>query len=358
MSPDGGLALRYRAVLHSYLGGGGETALQSAYELGRMALESGLGPLVLFSIHRDTVEDLPRRSLTSAEFAERVTTVLIEALAPYEMTYAAVDSARGVAQQLGGLLADYASEASEASGADAAAIARRHLTDLEAVRGRLDGVWNTTTARRGLIADIVGAQEQERRRIATEIHDDAVQVMAAVALQIGLLRRTLTDPSQIAACADLEGVVAESTANLRRLIAGLHPAELDHVGLVAAVTSALMSFTADFEIEHRIETNLPVEPDPDVRMTVFRILSEALANVRKHARASRVDVLVTARDGGVLTRVGDDGVGFDPAAEGAGRRTGHIGLSAMQERADLAGGWLHITSGDGGTTIEYWIPAN
>ena len=90
-------------------------------------------------------------------------------------------------------------------------------------------------------------------------------------------------------------------------------------------------------------------------MIAYRIAQEALGNVRKHARAARVECSVQAVDDGILTRIADDGVGFDslrtrPIA-------GHLGLVSMRERAEMAGGWLRITSTPGtGCRVEFWIP--
>jgi signal transduction histidine kinase len=122
-----------------------------------------------------------------------------------------------------------------------------------------------------------------------------------------------------------------------------------------------------------MQNGLHREPPIEVRTTAYRIAQEALANVRKHARASRVEVLLEQRDGGFITRIEDDGRGFDDPAVDTGR-PGHRGLATMRERAELAGGWLQIETtrrpaGDGeglatsdpiepttGTRVEFWLP--
>jgi len=93
-----------------------------------------------------------------------------------------------------------------------------------------------------------------------------------------------------------------------------------------------------------------------VRLILYRIAQEALANVRKHANASRVHVRLTQQDGGYLVQVEDDGDGFD-APEMLRSAPGHLGLSSMRERAEMAGGWCKVHGLPGnGTTVEFWVP--
>jgi signal transduction histidine kinase len=98
------------------------------------------------------------------------------------------------------------------------------------------------------------------------------------------------------------------------------------------------------------------EPPPDARVICYRIAQEAIANVRKHARASHVEVVLVSEGGGTRVVIRDDGVGFDP--ERTAPAPGHLGLPDMRERAELAGGWLRISSAPGsGTVVEFWIPS-
>jgi signal transduction histidine kinase len=327
------LSTRYAAALQSYLAGSDEQALEEAYGVGREALEAGLGPLVLFSIHRDVVDKLAPQPIDPNEFVRQVTTVFIETLGPYQMTYASFDEARTAVEDLSAMLTD-------------------HVAVVERVRNRLDGMGESVDARRRLIGDIVTAQEEERRRIGGEIHDDAVQAMTVVMLRLGLLARRMTDPEDLAAIRELESSVGAAIASLRHLIAGLIPPELDRAGLAVAVRSLLERLEAEFELAHGLEA----EPSPEVGAITFRIVQEALVNVRKHSRATRIKVLLESRDGGVLARVDDNGTGFDVDATLERVRAGHLGLAAMRQRAELVGGWLKIRSGTSGTSVEFWIP--
>jgi signal transduction histidine kinase len=211
---------------------------------------------------------------------------------------------------------------------------------------------DTAAARRRLIVDIVIAQEEERRRIAGEIHDDAVQAMTVVLLRLGLLARNVVDDDQLTAIRELESSVSTSIAGLRQLIASLVPVDLDRAGLASAVRSLLEPLEAEFRLDDRLQA----EPRPEVRAIAFRIFQEALANARKHSSATRISVLLESRDGGVLARVKDNGVGFAVDTIVEHTRPGHLGLGAMRQHAELVGGWLKIRSGARGTTVEFWIP--
>lgn len=359
---------RYAALVQSYLNGDGETALHGAYQLGREALDSGLGPLVLFSIHRDVLNSISAPLLDPGELTSRVTTVFIETLAPFQMAYTGLDEAHGAAADLGSLINGQAGELrgldeqldSVARTGDTLlqlrSMLQRHLTGLDRVRGRLQDAQQEANARRQMISNIVSAQEQERRRLAVEIHDDALQAMAAVLLRLGIVRMSLASPDQGEVLADLEGTTRDAITRLRRLLAGLAPQELERAGLAVAIGSALEAVESDFGICCRFVDNLSVEPGPEARTIAFRIVQEALANARNHANASNVEVLLESRDHGLLVRVIDDGIGFDVESAGRNPAAGHLGISSMRERARLAGGWLTIHSRCGQTSLEAWIP--
>ena len=111
------------------------------------------------------------------------------------------------------------------------------------------------------------------------------------------------------------------------------------------------------EIPWSVEDRLSTEPPQEARTILYRIAQEALANVRKHAAAARVDVSIDEQGGGYLVRITDDGRGFEP--EGLRPRPGHLGVSAMRERAEVAGGWVRIDSARGeGSRVEFWIPVD
>jgi signal transduction histidine kinase len=366
MTDPAALVERYRATLQTYLAAGAEDALQQANEIGREALDAAIGPLVLFSMHRDVVQRLPPQPVDGDEFVRRVTEVFIEALAPFQMAVGGFDEAHEQVSELGGILQRHMQELEAFRGqpeggrnvktVDLKALVERHAREIDEVRERLETARQTPDTRRRLLADIVHAQEEERRRLAGDIHDDAVQAMTAVLLRIGLLGSRLDKPDQISLVEELEESIRDTIGRLRRLIAGLSPPELDRAGLAPAVRSALDQLKLEFKIDYSLENRLIREPGPEARTIAYRIVQEALANTRKHSGASRVDVVLETQEHGLSTSVTDDGLGFDVEATLAIVRPGHLGLKAMRERAELAEGWLQIESQPGRTMVKFWIP--
>jgi signal transduction histidine kinase len=209
--------------------------------------------------------------------------------------------------------------------------------------------------RRDLLAHIVTAQEEERERIAGDVHDDPVQRIVALNMRLQLLRRGLKEPVQIETVDRLLESVQTCIRSMRHLLFTLRPPTLDEQGLGAALREFLQEKEPDFA--YRIEDLLESQPPSQSLIVAYRIAQEALANVYKHAQAT--DVLVTIEDdcSGVLVQVQDDGVGFAGEIPRVSAR-GHMGISSMRERAELQGGWCEISSlPGGGTTVKFWIPA-
>ncbi|HXN05159.1 MAG TPA: PAS domain-containing protein [Candidatus Acidoferrum sp.] len=224
-----------------------------------------------------------------------------------------------------------------------------------ALRQSVETLKQVDQNRRALLRRLVHAQEEERRAIASDIHDDSIQSMFAVGLRLFSLRESMHDAAQIEQVDRLQQNVQQSTDRLRHLLFELRPAALDEGGLPAALRQYLDAMTQETGIEVELATRLERNPASETQVIAYRIAQEALANVRKHARARRVECAVSAVDDGILTRIADDGVGFDGSHNGA--VPGHLGLIAMRERAEMAGGWFRITSSAGeGCVVEYWIP--
>jgi PAS domain S-box-containing protein len=210
--------------------------------------------------------------------------------------------------------------------------------------------------RRSLLARVVTSQEEERRQVAGDIHDDAIQAMVAVTLQLQALGGRLHDPRSTELIERLAATATESVGRLRQLVFELRPPLLDEVGLAAAIdqyarrAGELAGFVVQVSDESAGEL-----PD-ELRVVAYRIVQEALANVRAHANARRVAVRLEEVDAGVLARISDDGVGFLPGLVDR-RPAGHLGLISMREQATMAGGWCRVASAPGmGTTVELWLP--
>jgi len=208
--------------------------------------------------------------------------------------------------------------------------------------------------RRALLAHLVDAGEEERGRIAMDIHDDSIQAITAAGMRLQILRRRLDDPEQLKLLDELEQTIQLAISRLRHLLFELRPPALDNEGLSAALGSYLDEVD-DPGIAYRFDDQLSVQPSPESRTILYRIVQEALANVRKHAQATAATVALRELENGFLARVSDDGIGFVAGDEEP--VPGHLGLAAMRERAELAGGWLKIKAAPGkGTTLEVWVP--
>ena len=209
-------------------------------------------------------------------------------------------------------------------------------------------------AERGrLLSHVVAAQEEERRRIALDVHDDYLQALTAVRMDLERLCEQLGEPAQRESATRLARDVAATTERMRGLVFDLRPPALDWAGLASALRLYLEETKERFGIAYRLTIRLEEEPPAEVRVIAYRIAQEAITNVVKHAQAGLVDVTLASRDGGVHVTVRDDGAGLGPPA---GVRS--FGLAGMRERAESAGGWWRIESSPGaGTTAEFWLPA-
>jgi PAS domain S-box-containing protein len=238
------------------------------------------------------------------------------------------------------------------------------LRNAQGDRARIMGVMLDVTQRRGteegrrqLLAHHVTAQEDERRRIAQDIHDDSIQAMTAVGIRLGTLGQQITDERAAESLARVERSVEAAITRLRHLMFQLRPRMLDEEGLAPTLRILLAQIAEDEGLEYRLEDHLGQEPPKETRAILYRIAQEALLNARKHARGTPVEVTLGERDLGYFVRVRDEGPGFHARALTASP-TGHMGLSSMRERAEMAGGWWHLDSAPGlGTTVECWIPA-
>jgi signal transduction histidine kinase len=235
---------------------------------------------------------------------------------------------------------------------DQAAIALANAELLSALR-------REKAEREALAAELVDAQETERRRIAEEIHDGPVQELVGLGLLLDVLRSDL-ERNGAGGAAEEVGAAARaaraSVGALREAIFDLHPLALEELGFAAAIRSVMRRLEArglEVELEADDVDDLP----PLSRTVAFRIVQEALVNVERHADAAHVAVRAAKRGDEVEVSVADDGRGFDPQVARRRLREGHLGLSAMLKRAELAGGRLILDSTPGaGTRVLLTLP--
>jgi signal transduction histidine kinase len=211
-------------------------------------------------------------------------------------------------------------------------------------------------ARRQLLANVAAGGDEARRRFAGALHDDSLQLLTAAELQLERIRNEAAEGRQRAQLDQLAGTIRKVEDSLRRLLTTVSPAALDlTVGLKEAIRDRIEGMRVYTGIEPDIDLSLPDDLPDELESIVFKNVAEALTNVEKHAHAARVRVAASALDGGLVVEVTDDGTGF-VVAESL-YLPGHLGLLAIKERAQLAGGWCRIVSEPGaGAKIEFWVP--
>lgn len=210
----------------------------------------------------------------------------------------------------------------------------------------------------GLLKRLLSAEDQERRRIARELHDETGQSLTTLLVGLRAIG-DITGLAEVRSMAQrLRQVAAHTVDDVGRLARGLHPAVLDDKGLVAAARRHVNDFSKSVGVvvDLRVKGSVPRRLSPLVQSTMYRILQEALTNVARHAQARVVGVVLKHRDATLELVIRDDGVGFDPAV--ALSEASGLGLHGMQERVALLGGSVEIESQPGhGTTIRAQIPA-
>jgi len=201
------------------------------------------------------------------------------------------------------------------------------------------------------------AREQEKSRIARELHDDLAQSLSTLRMDIAWLKDggAAADPTMLSKLTEMDQTLQNSIQATRRIVANVRPLILDDLGLAPAAEWLVEDFRKRYDIVCTLEV---APPDFDVSdpyaTTIFRIMQECLANVGRHANASRVDVKLTRSDHHIDLRIRDDGSGFDSTVP---RRPNSFGLVGLRERAHLVNGDIRLDTAPGrGTTVEVRIP--
>jgi signal transduction histidine kinase len=226
-----------------------------------------------------------------------------------------------------------------------------------------DQVQSYQVGMRGYLAALTQGQEEERKRLARELHDETAQSLIALDQKLQMAQRALgRDPRAAAARLDeLRAMAADLIQEVRRFSRNLRPIYLEDLGLIPALE--MLTRDANGSNNGTLITSFSVTGaslrlKPEREIALYRIVQEALNNVAAHARAARVDVSVAFTEEEIAVTIADNGAGFYiPDRPGELAEAGHYGLLGMRERAELAGGWLSIESQPGrGTTIEIHLP--
>ena len=208
---------------------------------------------------------------------------------------------------------------------------------------------------RDAVQRVVEAQEQERARLARELHDETGQALTSILLGLKSLEEAVDTDEGRASVAALRELVVTTLRDVRGLAVELRPAALDDFGLVPALERLADTFREKTGLDVALEAQLDDgRLDPTLETTLYRIVQEALTNVLKHAEAQHVSISLVRKDGSISAVVEDDGRGFTP--EAPPREA--LGLVGMRERVGLVGGRISIESAPGaGTTLAVEVPA-
>ncbi len=288
---------RYRRALSGYLRGAGEVGLLAAYDVGRAALADGLGVLDLVVLHHQALAELLPRSAAVPDTLERAQALLLEALSPFE-------------------------------------VARREFKDGNEALRRL----NETL-------------EDEVRRIAHALHDDAGRLLASASL--ALAEHLGAHPEHAGAIAEIREVLDGLETHLRRMSHELRPTVLDNLGLVPALEMLAQGVQTRAKLEVSVDGSTQGRLPPAVEIALYRAAQEALTNVVRHAHAHRVRIEVRRTRSAIACTVTDDGKGLghaNPSQSG-------IGLIGIRERLAGAGGTLRLGANPtGGVSFKAVVP--
>lgn len=236
------------------------------------------------------------------------------------------------------------------------------IAEIQHLQGTLDTMARkiraSQEALRGYISSITRAQEEERRRLARELHDTTIQDLIALDQQIQILNMKSGDEAEPVRSGELSGLhraTQGTIEELRRVTRGLRPMYLEDLGLVPALEMLSKDASADLStpMSFRVE-GTPRRLPPEAELALYRIVQESLSNVARHAHANHAEVVVQFTDDTLMMDVRDDGAGFDlPEHPGDLAAAGHYGLLGMHERAEIIGAKLSIASEPGkGTTVS------
>jgi signal transduction histidine kinase len=233
-----------------------------------------------------------------------------------------------------------------------------HTNELIALYEQLEG---KQTICNQLLGAVLAAQEEERARLARELHDGIGQSLTAIIMTAGAIENSLPPGfgNAKANLTGLRGVAAQALQDLRNLIYDLRPEALGSLGLIPALRSQVEKNleSAGVQVDLKavgIKDSLP----GDMEIAIFRVLQEAITNIARHAQATEVDILVNKKADRLIVRIEDNGVGFDPNQVMNGKLPAW-GLRGMQERITLLGGEFYLGSKPGrGTLVLAEVPLN
>ncbi|MCL4552369.1 MAG: histidine kinase [Candidatus Marsarchaeota archaeon] len=209
-----------------------------------------------------------------------------------------------------------------------------------------------------LLAKVISAQEDERKRIARELHDETSQALTSLMVGLRLIEDSSGDPHIGEKVTELRALAARTLDEVHHLATALRPSLLDDLGLVAALQKYIGEYSVKMNINVDSHISLNGQHLPsDIETTVFRIVQESLTNITKYAQTKNVSIVVQYRGSSLVAIIEDDGNGFNVGEVMSSPNEKNLGLLGMYERASLSGGKLTIESQRGaGTTVFLEVP--
>ncbi|TAK66363.1 MAG: PAS domain S-box protein [Bacteroidetes bacterium] len=430
---------QYQTIFQAYLNGGGETALKTAYELGRNAIAGARGSSEFIIAHQKILEELIQASGLPEQYqqlTQSACTILAQSLSPFDMAFTGYREAlstvqrskeryrilietaqdmiyslsasgtikslnrmfevvtgftreKWIGKQFEGLLhPDDAEKAlaiyervlrgetpevfelrvitigGEYLVAECSAAPEYHNNNVIGAFGIARDITERKKFQEQLHAltkRVVEAQEEERRSLARELHDDLTQWLSGMKLFIGLLEEQVASNKTVKnKLRRMKKQIDNKVVDVRRLSMHLRPSTLDDFGL----STALMRLCEDYQKTYRIRCYFNAKGllyerfSAEVEIAVYRITQEALNNVVKHSKAKKARVSVSWNNPMLNLKIEDNGIGLEPAKTWGARTNGSgLGLVSMRERSELVNGIFHIFSQPGtGTRIDVDIP--
>lgn len=364
-----GLSQRYVAALRKYLKQGPQASLRPAQGLGRRAMTLGLETLDMARFHEQAliILVLPGYSPTSRNrMVRRAGKFFAEAITPIEKTHHTAQKANAslnqMIQTLNQRTVDLAASnrrlkqeiIQRKSVEESLRKSERHYSKL------LEQSRHMQEQLRLLSRQLLLAQEEERKKISRELHDEIAQTLTGINIKLASLK---TDAMVNAKglqkkISSTQRLVEKSVDIVHRFARELRPAVLDDLGLIPALHSFMKNFAMRTGVRTRLTAFAAVEQLDTARRTVlFRVVQEALTNVARHAHASRVEVSIQKLPDGLCMKIIDDGKSFQVRRVLHAKGNIHLGLLGMRERLEMIGGSFNVESAPGkGTTICARIP--
>ena len=362
-------ARQYRAALGRYLESGRSEDLTAAEKVGRRAVVLGLETLDLAVVHEQALlaRELPALPAAARNRGiKRAAKFFAEVILPLEETHRAAREANGRLNDLNRDLEKRTSALAAANRKLEKEIARRRAVEKTLrrserhSRGLLERARGLQKELRFLSRRILSAQEEERKRISRELHDVIAQMLNGINVRLAALKEEAAVNTRgfDKRIARTQRLVEKSVDVVHRFALELRPAMLDDLGLIPALHSHMKQFTQETGIRVSLTAFAGVEELSDAKRTVlYRVAQEALANIARHSRATRVEAVIQREPRAVLMRIRDNGQSFNVEETLRAGKNGRIGLLGMRERVEMVGGRFSVESSpQEGTTIQARIP--